>query len=152
MSRTPESEQIRRGFLSKLRTSWEENGGSFIGRVQRKEVYLLVKERRLYVVFVKVSTSKKGFWGLSEEWLNYYDEIVKEKPHAGHDRIIILLKSPRRGYILKRDEFDRLKPSLSFSNGEYKINENQLDSRFEFWNLDDLFSEFLPSEAPSRGP
>ena len=140
MGRTVKSEKIRKEFLAELKDSSEKSGCVFIDRFSRREIYLVAKKDKLYVVFVKVSTSKKGFWGLPEKWLNHYTEMLKsKKPDQVYDRVIILLKFPRRGYLLKGDEFDELKPSLSFSKGQYIINEgNHLDSKFGFLGLDDV--------------
>jgi len=131
MGRTSESEKIRKEFLENLKVLVKGNGYELIGPLAPKEIYFITKKNHtLLFVFIKVSVPREKFWGLNEKSLSDFKKIINENKTRGwvHERIVILLEGPQRGYLLKGDVFDELMSSLYIDrNGDYKILEKDLD-------------------------
>ena len=140
--RTEESEDIRAEFINDLKEYCKNNGYEFIGRLPKREEYSISKDKTFHVLSIKVSTSESGFWGENEKRFKELDEVIKNNNKTNKSAIIemaiILLKTSKRGYLLKRSEFNDLKKSPS--RGEFKINENNSFSKYEFDGLNNIFS------------
>jgi len=146
VARTVESEVIRKEFLAQLKDYCEANGYVFTKLQPRRELYLIVKKGRLYIVFVKVSVPGQKWWGVTERLLveikEFFDDI--KKPGQEAEKFIILLETAKRGYLLKGDVFDELRSSLKLVGRQYHIHKDKLDAsaltaKCCFFKLDVLF-------------
>ena len=144
MGRTILSDSVFSEFISSLLTYCEEGGHRFHHVDGAVQLFVIKSEKKVISLFIKVSTSKKGFWGLSKEWQQKIASLfAKGKKEIG-DWAVVLLKDSKRGYILWSDDFVRLQPGFSFGNtqkyNEIKINEYTLRPELEFFGLKEFFS------------
>lgn len=143
--RNEESEGIRKEFLDALKELAEEKGFEFIMRpYSGAEIYLFLKKPLLYGFFVKISTSKKGFWGLPEKLHERFDRIGREEESSLKYSIALLTGHKQRGYLLDHEAFNEVRQKLSKSQdqGQWKINEKILkDNHIEesFNVLDEIY-------------
>ena len=94
---------------------------------------------RITVVYVKESNTTRGFWGLTKSHL---DRLNKDDVRW----FAILLRSPKRGYLLSRSDIsglvDRGTVKLA-GDGEYKVHEQNLGIPLSFIGIPDLVGRML---------
>lgn len=144
MGRTILSDPVFKEFISSLQAFCKEGGHRFKHIDGGIQLFVIESEKKLISLFIKVSTSKKGFWGLSEKWQQEIASLFSRGDKEIGDWAVVLLKDSQRGYLLWSNDFVRLQPSFSFGNtqkyNEIKINEYTLRPELEFLGLRKLFS------------
>jgi hypothetical protein len=93
------------------------------------------------ILYVKVSNSKRGFWGLTK---NHIDRLYNSQIQWF---AVLLARSTDCGYIFTREEVkNRVDEGIfEFSrDGDYKINENtDCEPKQAFQQLNELFDKIL---------
>ena len=129
-------------FLSGLTTISEQRGYEFIPHkvTGKLQTYILHNPAipKGYFLLIHVSTIEIGFWGVSFEWQEAFHSLSSKRKSL--DWAVILLKSPRRGFLLPSKEFEKMKAELSIShNNQIKIVERFLPLKSEFYDWDSFF-------------
>lgn len=129
-------------FLSGLTTISEQRGCEFIPHkiTGKLQTYILHNTAipKGYFLLIHVSTIETGFWGVSLGWQEAFHKLSAKR--KGLDWAVILLKSPRRGFLLPSNEFEKMKKELSISqNKQIKIVERYLPLYSEFYDWDSFF-------------
>jgi hypothetical protein len=138
------SKAILNEFLTGLTTASEQRGYEFIpqkimGRLQTYTLHTpnTIPHKR-YFLFIHVSTIETGFWGVSLEWQEGFNILSSKKENL--DWAIILLKSPKIGFLLPSNVFEKMKTGFSLShNNQIKIEEKHLPLSCDFYNWDSFF-------------
>ena len=137
----PQPEQTLRRFAASLARQAMSEGWVVARETDSgsNREFLLVNGDRELHLFVKLSQSPRGFWGLA---FDRAEEIV-----AGRREGLVLLTGPFEGYFLAPDRLRKLLPSFSRSvdHPEWKINENKVAKEPRFTTLIRLWQFLQPA-------
>lgn len=121
----------------------ESNETTFQKLRTKSEIYIFIKEKRIYFCFIKVGTT--GVWSLNEKLFDEFQDFIRTKEDGQRiELVLILLESKTRGYLLTGKDFDSIKSVLNSSrvkNSYYLVPKNKLDSKFEFWGTDEVMNK-----------
>ena len=138
-ARAPAEETLKRFWIAltkhALALGWTV-GREMDGRSNRG--FVLERQGQQLHLFVKVSQSDRGFWGLHPDKAQ---EII-----AGGREALILLTGPFEGYFITSNRLKRLLPTFSKATGqaEHKINEGKISKEPRFTTIIRLWTYLEP--------